>query len=370
MSKNIISASIVSALLLLWIGSGLFVNDAHSEPHAATAAPAPGDFGMDESGLSKVRVTIMNSELRTRHITLRGRTESKRAVEVKAEIAGKVISRPVERGMRVSQGQLLCELTVDDRQVAVAEAQAAYEQARIEHTGSVKLGKEGLLSEVATASSEARQEAARADLHRQLLNLERTRITAPFDGVIEHLHLNAGDYATPGASCATLIDLDPMLVVAHVTETEVESLQLGSTVFGGTRSGREIRGQLSFIGKQNDPITRTYPVEITVANSDYSLRSGLTVNVRARLDQVQAHRVSPSLLTLGDKGAMGLRTLDAANRVEFTEVNIIEDAAEGIWITGLPDTANLITVGQEYVTIGQLVEPVYSRDTINRIASR
>ena len=67
---------------------------------------------------------------------------------------------------------------------------------------------------------------------------------------------------------------------------------------------------------------------------------------------------------------MGLRTLDAANRVEFTEVNIIEDAAEGIWITGLPDTANLITVGQEYVTIGQLVEPVYSRDTINRIASR
>jgi multidrug efflux system membrane fusion protein len=367
MSRNVISAAIVSALLLLWIGSGLFVTNAHSQSPAASD-PAP--FGVEPAGLSKVRVATMTSELRTRHVTLRGRTASKRVVEVKAEIAGKVISRPVERGQRVSQGQLLCELTVDDREVAVAEARAAFEQARIEHAGSLKLGREGLLSEVAIASSEARQEAARADLHRQELNLERTRITAPFDGVIEHLHLNAGDYATAGASCATLIDLNPMLVLAHVTETEVESLQLGSTVLGSTRTGREIRGQLSFIGKQSDPVTRTYPVEITVDNGDYGLRSGLTVNVRAVLDQVQAHLVASSLLTLGDNGAIGIRTLDAENRVEFTEINVIEDAPNGIWITGLPDTANLITVGHEYVTIGQLVEPTYRRDTTDRIASR
>jgi len=370
MSKNVVSASIIAALLMLWLGSGLFTNDTQPSPPAVSAAPALDTFGMDENGLSKVRVTVMTSELRMRHVILRGRTESKRTVEVKAEIAGKVIARPVERGMRVSQGQVLCELTVDDREVAVAEARAGFEQARIEHAGSLKLGQQGLLSEVNTASSEARQEAARADLHRQLLNLERTRITAPFDGVIEHLHLNAGDYATPGASCATLIDLDPMLVLAHVTEEEVESLQLGSNVVGNTRNGREIRGQLSFVGKQSDPVTRTYPVEITVDNADYSIRSGLTVNIRVGLDEVQAHLISSSLLSLGDSGAMGIRTLDAANRVEFTEVHIIEDAPGGIWITGLPDTANLITVGQEYVTIGQLVEPVYIRDTSNHIAHR
>lgn len=368
MSKNAVSASLIAILLVLWLGSGLLTNDTHSTPPAVSAAPAT--FGMDENGLSKVRVAVMTSELRTRHVTLRGRTESKRTVEVKAEIAGKVVSRPVERGMRVSQGQLLCEVTVDDREVAVAEARAGFEQAKIQHAGNLKLGNQGLLSEVTTASSEARQEAARAQLHRQLLNLERTRITAPFDGVIEHLHLNAGDYATPGASCATLIDLDPMLVLAHVTEEEVESLQLGSTVVGGTRNGRQIRGQLSFIGKQSDPVTRTYPVEITVDNADYSLRSGLTVNIRAGLNEVQAHLISSSLLTLGDNGAMGIRTLDAMNRVEFTEVRIIEDAAQGIWITGLPDTANLITVGQEYVTIGQLVEPIYARNATDHIASR
>jgi multidrug efflux system membrane fusion protein len=188
--------------------------------------------------------------------------------------------------------------------------------------------------------------------------------------VIENLHLNAGDYASPGASCATLIDLDPMLIVAHVTEAEVDKLQRGSTVAGSTRGGLDVQGQLSFIGKQSDPVTRTYPVEITVANGDYSLRSGLTVNVRAQLDQVQAHRVSPSLLTLGDDGDMGIRTLDESNRVVFNPVHIVEDGPEGLWVTGLPGTVNLITVGQEYVSVGERVEPVYIGLANDQIASR
>lgn len=370
MSKNIVSASIVVAVLVLWMGSGAFVTESQATQREAREAlilerPEPG--GEEPS---RVRVAVTTAEARTRSVVLRGRTETKRAVEVTAEVAGQVVSRPVERGMQVTQGQLLCEIAVDDREVAVQEARAGFEQARIEHAGNLKLAKQGLLSEVAIATSEARQEAARAHLHRQELNLERTRITAPFDGVIENLHLNTGDYAMPGASCATLIDLDPMLVIAHVTESEVENLQPGSLVSGSTRLGREIQGELSFIGKQSDPVTRTYPVEITVANSDYGLRSGLTVNLRATVGQVKAHRVAPSLLTLGDDGTMGIRTLDNANRVVFNAVEIVEDGPAGLWITGLPDTVNLITVGQEYVTAGQRVEPVYIGMTKSQLAAR
>jgi multidrug efflux system membrane fusion protein len=174
----------------------------------------------------------------------------------------------------------------------------------------------------------------------------------------------------PGTSCATLIDLDPMLVVAHVTEEEVGNLQTGSIVSGTVRMGQEIQGQLSFIGKQSDPVTRTYPVEITVANADYSLRSGLTVNIRVGLDEVLAHRVSPSLLTLSDNGDMGIRVLDDSNRVVFNAVEIVEEGQEGLWITGLPKTVNLITVGQEYVSVGERVDPVYIDTAFARIAAR
>jgi multidrug efflux system membrane fusion protein len=368
MPKNVISALIVAACLLLWLGSGIVLDDPAPRDHAALAVEGQAVAVAGSKNLKQVRVEVIRAESRTRFLVLRGRTESKRMVDVKAEIAGKVVSRPVERGMQVVAGDLLCELAVDDREAAVAEAEAALVNARIEHKGSLKLKKEGLLSEVAIAGSDAKQEAARAQLHRQRLNLERTKITAPFDGVVEDLQMNAGDYAVPGASCATLIELDPMLISADVTEAEVESLRLGDRVAGRTSVGRELEGLVTFVGKQSDPVTRTYPVEITVANGDYSVRSGLTVNVRIGLDEVPAHQISPALFTLGDTGDIGVRTVDDSNRVAFQTVRIVEDGPEGVWITGLPNTTHLITVGQEFVSAGEIVEPIYTSERGEQVA--
>lgn len=357
MSKNITSASMVAGLLVLWLVSGLW-DDQSEPPGPALAAAASTEPALNAAD-SRVRVELKHAEPRVQSVLLRGRTEAKRNVEVTAEISGQIVGRSVERGQQVRRGQLLCEIATDDRAMAVDEAQAALEQAEIENEGSVELAARGLLSEVAIAASAARREAAEAHLERQKLNLARTQITAPFDGVVEDLHLDEGDYAMPGDACATLIDLDPMLVAAQVTEEQVEYLRLGSRVKGSTRIGRPLEGELSFIGKQSDPVTRTYTVEITVDNEDYGLRSGLTVSLRVALDEVKAHGIAPSLLTLNKQGEMGVRLIDAGNRVVFSPVKIIEDGPDGMWVTGLPDTAAIITVGHEYVAAGTIVDPVY-----------
>jgi multidrug efflux system membrane fusion protein len=153
-----------------------------------------------------------------------------------------------------------------------------------------------------------------------------------------------------------------MLVSAHVTEAEVDNIQLGAVSAGRTSTGLEILGKLTFIGKQSDPLTRTYPVEITVENKDHSLRSGLTTTARIALDEVYAHRVSPALFTLNDEGDFGLRTVGEDNIVGFHTVTVIEDTLDGVWVTGLPRTVHLITVGQESVLAGQTIEPHYSND--------
>ncbi|MDA8553598.1 efflux RND transporter periplasmic adaptor subunit [Luminiphilus sp.] len=371
MSKNFISASVIASLILVWLVSGLFVNPPNSVEEATSSAviakmkqTAPTEV------VSRVRVSRINAEARRRSVTLRGRTEAKRIVEVTAEVAGQVVSRSVERGMQVSRGQLLCEIAIDDREVAVEEARAGLDKAQIEHAGSARLADQGLLSEVAIAASEARWQAAEAHLQRQILNLARTRVTAPFDGVVEDLHLDEGDYAGPGDSCATLIDLDPMLVTAQVTEEQVEYLQLGTPVSGTTRLGRPVEGELSFIGNQSDAVTRTYAVEITVDNQDYSLRSGLTVSLQVSLGDIWAHRVAPSLLSLNEQSVMGVRLIDGNNRVVFRPIEIIEDGPNGMWVTGLPSTAKIITVGQEYVREGALVDPVYGDSIDDQIVLR
>ena len=369
MSKNITSASIVAGLLILWLASGLW-EDQTVAPDLALAAEIEVVEQASQATQNRVRVELRQAEPRAQRVLLRGRTEAKRNVQVTAEISGQIVNRSVERGQQVRRGQLLCEIATDDRAMAVEEAQAALEQAEIENEGSLELAARGLLSEVAIAASAARREAAEAHLERQKLNLARTQITAPFDGVVEDLHLDEGDYAMPGDACATLIDLDPMLVAAQVTEEQVEYLRLGNLVKGSTRIGRPLEGELSFIGNQSDPVTRTYTVEITVDNENYSLRSGLTVSLRVMLDEVKAHGIAPSLLTLNKQGEMGVRLLDTDNRVVFSPVKIIEDGPDGMWVTGLPDTAALITVGQEYVAAGTIVSPVYIDSAGGQVVTR
>lgn len=370
MSSNSISAAVLAGAVTLWMAAGHFTDSNDAEVHAAAPDPASSATQSQTNALNRVRVDVLAAEYRMRSVVLRGKTESKRVVDVKAEIAGNIVARPVERGMRVAEGDLLCELALDDRGVAVQEARAALETARIELEGSLKLQDENLLSEVAIAASQARKEGARAHLHRQELNLARTRIVAPFAGVVEDLHMNIGDYAVPGGTCATLIDLDPMLVRADVTEAQVEKLALGQSVAGMSVAGRTIDGSVSFVATQSDAETRTYPVEITVDNRDYSIRSGLTVTLRIGVEEVPAHQVASSLLGLDDAGLLGIRILDDSNRVVFSPVEILEDGFDGVWITGLPATVNLITVGQEYVTPGETVEPVFVDKSKDQFAGR
>ena len=371
MSKNIVSASIVIAVLTVWLGSGNLRSEPTTQAGSSLAGEQNGQpASYQQRELDRVRVSRMTAQSRARTLTLRGRTDSKRTVDVKAEVAGQIISRPVERGHKVEKGDLLCEISVDDREVTLQEARAAFETAQIEYQGSLKLKAQGLLSDVSVAKADASREAAKAHLHRQELNLARTRIVAPFSGVIETLQMNTGDYALPGAPCATLIDLDPMLVIAHVTETEVDKVRVQQSVSGTTVTGQTVTGQVSFVARQSDSDTRTYPVEITVPNRDYRIRSGLSVTLQITVENVFAHPVTPSLLSLNDEGAVGLRVLDAANRVVFKPVDILEDGSEGMWVTGLPETVRLITVGQEYVALGDVVEPVFSEAVEDQIASR
>lgn len=363
MRKNLISASLIAVALFLWLLSGLIFNDSDEESSLAISEQQLVANPADERKLVTVRAAISKAEKRARVLVLRGRTQSKRSVEVKAEIAGNVVKRVVERGSRVEAGDVLCQLAIDDRQVSVAEAKASLKDAQIEYQGSLKLKQQGLQSDTAIARALAKLESAKAQLRRQDLNLQRVSIVAPFDGVIENLKMNVGDYATPGAVCATLIDLDPMLISADVTEAEVDNMEVGNLVSGTTSTGSQIDGTLTFIGKQSDPLTRTYPIEITVENKDYRLRSGLTTTARIRLDEVYSHKVSPALFTLNDEGDFGVRVIGENNVVEFFKILIIEDSPEGVWVTGLPDTVNLITVGQEFVLTGQTVDPVYPEAT-------
>ena len=69
-----------------------------------------------------------------------------------------------------------------------------------------------------------------------------------------------------------------------------------------------------------------------------------------------AHRITPAVLALDDAGKVGVRIINAEQRVEFHHVTVVRETKDGVWITGLPNEIDLITVGQEMVADGDSVE--------------
>ena len=99
---------------------------------------------------------------------------------------------------------------------------------------------------------------------------------------------------------------------------------------------------------------RTFRIEIEVPNPELNLREGMTANILIPVESAKAHFLTPSLLTLKDDGAVGIRIVED-DTVKFYTVTIAGNDSNGLWVKGLPDSIQLIITGQNFVTEGQKV---------------
>ncbi|MFV2089715.1 MAG: efflux RND transporter periplasmic adaptor subunit [Pseudomonadales bacterium] len=356
MRATYITAILIAVAILGWLFSGQ-LNDGGPTRHPTLAEQNRlNDARQQDLTPTRVRARIINASRQVQQVVLRGRTENKRTVTVKAETTGRIIDRPVERGTAVTKGDLLCQISMEDRYAGLTESRDSLSQARIEYQGSLKLEEKGYQSATVIAQAKSRLAAAQAELTRAELEIQRTYVRAPFAGVVEELQSEIGDYVIPGTDCVTVVDLNPMLLVGRVAEKDVQLLKLDQQVTGIMSDGASVSGPISFIGQQSDSATRTYAVEIQVPNPDYRLRSGLTTEIRIPVAEVMAQKISPALFALDDSGTIGVRIVNEDGAVEFHHVRIVRDEPDGVWVSGLPDVATLITVGQELVVPGEIVE--------------
>jgi len=359
MRTTYIYAAIIAVLIALWLLSGQ-LGDEEAIRHATLADQNSTSSAAEEDRApTRVSARISQAQAYAATIGVRGRTQNKRSVQARAETRGRIEARPVEKGDSVVAGDLLCELAIEDRRASVTEAAAALQQAQIDHAGAQRLKKKGLQADTDIARTRARLAATQAAAQRSRLELARTKIRAPFDGIIEDTHAELGDYVQIGEPCATIIDLDPMMLVGRLSETNVQAMVVGNEAIGTLGNGKELFGKIAFVGRQSDADTRTYQIEIAVPNADYDIRSGLTAQIRVPVGEVQAHLVSPALFALNTAGDIGIRTLSDDNIVVWNNITIVADGTEGAWITGLPDIARIITVGQETVVPGEEVDPIF-----------
>ncbi len=355
MKKSIVIAALLAVAAVAWVASGQF--GANSD-ETQTTQTATGENRDPQSELMTVRVADLQAQPRPRTIVVNGRTEPFRRVEIKAETYGRIEEITVRRGDRVDMGEVLGQLSLDDREAKLAEAEARLRQREIEYSAAEQLQTKGFRSETSLAQAKAQLDAAQAVVKQMRLDIERTTVRAPFAGLIESGHFEVGDYLAVGDVAGAIVDLDPILVVGYATEREVSALQLGIVGRAELIDGTEIDGIIGFVASMADPETRTYRFELEAPNPDMAIRAGITSRIIVETNAENAHFVSPSVLTLTDDGRVGVKAVDEDSKVVFYSVRILQDTPEGIWIAGLPDNVTVITVGQEFVVQGQQVRPV------------
>ena len=72
--------------------------------------------------------------------------------------------------------------------------------------------------------------------------------------------------------------------------------------------------------------------------------------------ELKAHKIPPSILTLQDDGSVGVKAIDKKNTVVFYPIKKEIDTIDGMWVSGIPNETKIITTGQEYVTVGQIIQ--------------
>ncbi|MDE2792380.1 MAG: efflux RND transporter periplasmic adaptor subunit [Paracoccaceae bacterium] len=365
------ASATVSAVEARSASPGLAVSDkvlvASTGPSGAANDSPATDRTIESAEFDGPAVSVMVRRSTARDvesvIVLSGRTEASRFVNVRAEISGRVISTPLRAGSMVKTGQLLCELDPGSRNAVLQEARARLIDAQSRNEVSSRLAQKGYGSEAAAISDTAALESAKSAVRRAEIEIERLRIAAPFPGLLESDTAELGSLLQPGSSCATVVSLDPIKLVGHANELQIESLAVGSQALGRVASGHRIEGVVTFASRRADPVTRTYRVEVTAPNSALDIRDGATAEILVSLAAERGHLLPQSSLTLNDKGQLGVRTVDDISRVRFFPVKIIRDTHDGIWVNGLPDSVNVIVVGQEFVIEGRKVRPTFEAES-------
>ena len=343
------TAVIVFVALITWLASGILFNTDTVE--AAKPIKTGGDIGSS----FKVVVEEITAQPYPNTIILQARSEADKLVTVASETGGTISQLPIDKGAFVQKGQIICQIDVGARDAQLAQARAHRDARKIEFNAAKKLVKQGHMSKSQMAAAQAAFDASVAAVKGALVELERTKIRAPFDGILDRQPVKIGHYMSPGQPCGTIIDKDPLLIVGYVAENQINRVSVGATGSAKLSTGDVAQGRIRYIAESPNLTTRTFRVELEVANKDLQLRDGMTAELTINAGEVVASLVPQSVLTLAGDGRLGVRVLDN-NRVIIRPIQIIKDDQNGAVVTGLATSEMVIMRGGEFIRDGREVD--------------
>jgi len=346
--KPYLLAVAITVLLVTWMAS------------ASTESVSTAESSESKERLPKVEVTkFMPSEVE-RSIQLYGRTEPERVLNLSAEIEGRIVKLLVDEGDVVKKGQVVATLALEDKQAQLDYAKALVKQREVEYQGAITLSKKGLQDESRLAQAKAALESAKAMETQRQVMLEKSKIIAPFSGVLNNRQVELGNFVRKGDVLFELVDLDPLLVHANITEKHIDALTENNQVNVKLVDGREVSGKVRYIASLSNSGTNTFPIEVMIDNPEQKMKAGVSTEMDIHFNPEMAIKVSPALLSLDKDGNLGIKTVQD-DKVKFIPIDMLKAEKDGIWLAGFENETDVITLGQGFVRPGDEVVVSYKQ---------
>lgn len=328
-------------LVLLLIGGGAyyFLRGGGAAPEAG--APQGG-------GLPVVAYTVVAAPL-SAEISNVGTLEAGEAASLRAEVPGTVAVIHFTEGAPVKKGELLLEIDRRTYQEEYNQAKAAYELARLTESRRRKLLKDKFISEQAVDEATGGLRATQAAMQAAKVRLDKTKITAPFDGVVGLRDLSVGDFLNVGDVITEVVALDPMKMQVAVPERYLARLKdrLAVSLSVDAWPGREFSGELYAVNPTVDSNTRNVTIKAVIRNKDGELRPGMYARVNLSLGESESALMIPeeAIIPQGEKASV-MKVVEG--KVAPTEV------ALGIRRDGKVEVLTGLAAGDVVITAGHM----------------
>ena len=230
-----------------------------------------------------------------------GTIEAIEAITVVAEIDAAVKALPFKEGGSIRQGELIAQL--DDAQLAaeLARADALRAQSKSTFDRVKKVVDQGAGAPQDLDDAAAALKVAEANLALARARFEKTRIVAPFNGIIGARRVSVGTFLRAGQQITDLANIDEIRVNFSTPERYLTQLTSGATVTVSTTAfaGDPLKGKIIVIEPLIDPLTRSARVVARVQNAGRRFRPGMSANVSAVLSE------RPNAVTIPSEAVFG-----------------------------------------------------------------
>jgi membrane fusion protein (multidrug efflux system) len=336
------------ALLAVLAAIAYYAFRAPTAPGAGVP-PGPGMGAKGPAGPVTVEVAKVTTATVQEDVDAVGNLRSNEAVVVRPEISGRIERLNFTEGAPVQKGQIIVALDDAVPAAELAQAKANLALAESNYQRTQELEKQKFVS--ATAKDQALNglRVAQANVQLAEARLAKTKIVAPFAGVIGIRQISVGDYVKEGQDLVTLEDISALKVDFRVPEQLLAALRPGQAVEMGSDAlpGRKYLATVDAIDPLVDQAGRAVLLRARLRNSDGQLRPGMFVRTRLIVSQRQ------NALTVPEEALVPVGSDQYVYRVADGTAQRVKIRA-GVRRAGTVEVLEGLAPGDTVVTAGQL----------------